>query len=485
VPADDDAFPNPINEELQNGENTRDRNENRLRGGFEPEVARERERRNTNGALESGLRGTTSPQDDTLDAEGQAAANSDDLTRDPTQNQLPRDAVLDPEQTDPGQQEVEDPFAPLGIRLGSFLLFPELRSEAVYDDNVFLSSTDPQGDWAYELTPSLTFQSDWSRHSLVGTLSAVRSYHDKFTTENEEDFAAEVTGRLDIRSSTNLVGSASYAEEPEDRSSNDFPLDAADRAVTRTRDVSLEGNHTFNRVTLTLRGELSDEDFDDATANDGSAINNDDRDFTEQRVTARAAYEFQPGVAAFVEASSNERDFAQDVDDDGLLSGSSGHDVQAGISFLLSGKLTGEASIGYAMQTPDETSQKDVEGVIFNAGLEWQATGLTTFRLDASSDVDETTDSGSGGSIVRNVEVSVEHRPRRNIIVGASLGYENEKFSGTGQEEEEWLFGVNGEYIFTRSVALTVAYEHARNTSNVPGDGYTGNEVRFGVRVRQ
>ena len=76
----------------------------------------------------------------------------------------------------------------------------------------------------------------------------------------------------------------------------------------------------FNRQ---LRGELSEEDFDDGTLIDGSSINNDDRDFTERRLTGRAGYEFQPGVTAFVEASTNERDFAERIDDDGTLNGSS------------------------------------------------------------------------------------------------------------------------------------------------------------------
>lgn len=484
VPADDDVFPEPIG---RSGATEADRR-NGLRGQFDPDSSDSTSVRRRDRALSTDrfLRGTTVPSNEG----SRSVANPlqrqvlDDPVVSLTPDATGEDATLPPRVVEEPEPE-EDPFAPLGIRLGSFLLFPVLGAERVYDDNVFLSATNPRGDWAYELSPNLEIQSDWSRHSLVGSLSALRSFHDTFKSEDDKDFAAEVTGRLDIRSTSNIVGNASYTQVPEDRSSSDFPLDAADRALTRTRAGSLEGNHTFNRVTLTLRGELESEDFDDATANDGSTINNDDRDFTERRVTGRVTYELQPGVAAFVEASANERDFAEATDDNGLRNGSSGYDMQAGLSFLLTGKLTGEASVGYAEQTPEETSQVDVSGVIFNAGLAWQATGLTTFRLDASSEIDETTDAGSAGSIIRSIGISVEHRPRRNVLLGASVEYENEKFAGTNNEEREWLFGVNGEYNFSRSVALTAAYEHAKNTSNVPGNGYTANEVRFGVRVRR
>ncbi len=480
-PDDNDPFPEPLTDVRTPGADEA----TGLRGRLDPLVAdpillrRQEEERST----DRFLRGTTVPED--ASRRRPAGPLSGEDRDDGSVETTADDQAASREAARDAQEEEVDPYAPIGVRFGSFLLFPELGVERVYEDNVFLSSTNPRGDWRYELSPSLEIQSDWSRHSLVGTVSAIRSYHDEFDGENDKDFAAALTGRLDVRSTTNLVGSVSYTEEPEDRSSNDFPLDAADRALTRTKAASLEANHTFNRVTVTLRGELESEDFDDATAEDGSLINNDDRDFTERRVTARIAYELQPGVAAFVEGSTNDRDFVEAIDDNGLLNGSSGYDVQAGLSFLLSGKLTGEASVGYAVQTPEEPSQIDVDGLIFNAGLEWQATALTAFRLDASSEVDETTDAGSAGSIIRTVAVSVEHRLRRNIVLGASVEYENEKFAGTDERDEEWLYAVAAEYFLNPSAALTFAYEHARDIGSAPDDGYTANEVRFGVRVRR
>ncbi len=379
----------------------------------------------------------------------------------------------------------EDPYAALGVRVGSFVLFPELSVETLYDDNLFLSTTSPRGDRVLVLTPSLRVESDWSRNSLAGTLSGVRSYYDRFPSEDDETFSAGVTGRLDIRRNTNLTAGASYSQSLEDRSSRDFPSGTVGRAETRNRDVSLEGNQGFNRVTVTLRGEISEEDFDDGTNADGSVNNNDDRDLTERRVTARASYEFQPGVAAFLEAAFNKRVFAESVDDDGTRNGSSGQDVQGGLSFQLTGKLTGEISAGYARQIPEEATLSDITGLIFNAGLEWRATGLTTLRLDASSDVNETTQAGSAGSIVRSVAISIEHSPRRNITLGASLGYEREESSGSGDLDEDIEFALTGEYNFTRSAALTAAYSYLDSTSNTPDSDYSVNEFRLGVRLRR
>ena len=146
--------------------------------------------------------------------------------------------------TDAGQrerrnEEDEDPFAPLGIRVGSFLLFPELNTESVYSDNIFLSSTNPQSDWALEITPRLTVRSDWSRHSLIGTISAVRSYYERFESENEETFSAALTGQIDVRRNTNLVMQAGYSQNLGDRSDTDFPSDSSQRSKERNQTLHL------------------------------------------------------------------------------------------------------------------------------------------------------------------------------------------------------------------------------------------------------
>ncbi len=464
-------------------ENDRRREEtelNGLRGILDPEQDEQSERgaREREGA--DGLRDTASPDTQGEDENTTGRGFGDRLDRDniaTSQQSRDQDTV--------DETEEEDPYAALGIRMGSFLLFPELMSETVYNDNIFLSSTSQEADWSLELRPSLRLQSDWNRHSLTGTLSGVRSYHDRFTTENEETFEAGATGRLDILSTTNLVAETNYSESFEDRSSTDFPDNAAERAKTRNRDALLEGNHTFNRVTLTLRGNISEEDFDDGTTDTGAIVNNDDRDYTERRLTGRVAYEFQPGVSAFFETSTNERDFAEPIDDDGTRNGSNGHDVQGGLSFKLTGKLTGEASAGYAIQKPDDASLKDVDGLIFNAGLEWLASGLTTVRLDASSEVAETTEIGSAGNIVRAVVVSVEHRPRQHMLLGASIGYEIETSAGSDEEDKEWVIGLTGEYNLSRSVALMLGYEHLESFSSEPGGDYAVDEVRMGLRLRR
>ena len=60
-----------------------------------------------------------------------------------------------------------DPFAPLGIRLGSFLLFPELDFGADLTNNVLDTKFDTKTDWGPEIKPRVRLDSDWGRHYWV------------------------------------------------------------------------------------------------------------------------------------------------------------------------------------------------------------------------------------------------------------------------------------------------------------------------------
>src|SRR5450631_4820785 len=53
-------------------------------------------------------------------------------------------------------------FDPLGMRLGSFVLHPQVEEGLGYDDNVFGSSGGKLGSWILGTHPSLLVNSDWS-----------------------------------------------------------------------------------------------------------------------------------------------------------------------------------------------------------------------------------------------------------------------------------------------------------------------------------
>ncbi|RME99685.1 MAG: hypothetical protein D6773_12555, partial [Alphaproteobacteria bacterium] len=105
---------------------------------------------------------------------------------------------LDPLAAQEGERQARQgsepagPYDALGIRVGSFLIYPELHIERLYTDNALLSTSNPRSDQASVLTPSVTLRSNWSRHLLEGSVSGVRSYHSNFSGLDDKRLAAEL-----------------------------------------------------------------------------------------------------------------------------------------------------------------------------------------------------------------------------------------------------------------------------------------------------
>lgn len=461
---------------------------------FAEDRAAERDRawRERDGESES------APGDDTADglidplqdaeapfAEPGIAEDAVDAAQSDADDPRDRERELVREAAEEAAETLRGPYDPLGIRIGSFLLFPELTTEALYTDNALITTRNAVSDHAVVLTPKLRAHSNWSRHYLEANFSAEQSYYSEFDIQNDNSYDIDLLGRLDVTRRTQLESTFRHERTLEDIDSVSAVEGAADRTPIITTGGTVEGRHRFNRLTASLRGGITEFDYEDVPLVGGGIANNDDRDYTERRLTGRLSYEFNPEAAVFLEASGNTHEFASRIDDNGIVRGSDGGEVLAGLAVDLSGKLRGEIAAGYARQIPDETRFDDIAGFIFNAGLTWQPTALTTVRFQAGSDIQETTLVDSPGSLVRNAELSIQHALRRNLIAGISLGYVEEAFEGIDQVDKDYILGLNGEYLLNRSMALVASYEHIDSTSNVPDSDTIENIFRVGMRLRR
>ena len=132
-----------------------------------------------------------------------------------------------------------------------------------------------------------------------------------------------------------------------------------------------------------------------------------------------------------------------------------------GLTFGGDGKLTGEAGIGYQIQSPDEPTYDDINAFLARGSLVWEATGLTTFTLTAETEIDDTVTGTSGGSAVYTFKAGVAHALRRNVTITAGVGAELQNSSSTISVE------AGGEYKLNRSLAVVgdVVHKHSSDSS--------------------
>lgn len=384
------------------------------------------------------------------------------------------------------------PYQPVGIRVGSFLLFPTIDAGMSSSDNIYRSASLRKGDMFSDVGAGARLSSNWSRHALELRAQGLGTFHDKYASEDDRRFEAQARARIDISRRTNLVGDLSYAYGQELRGTVNTPSATllGERPDVITKRAAVEANHRVNRLTLQMRGAVTDNVYgtvpaidpvSGATTEPVTAAN--ERNYTQHEIGGRAGWQFSPNLTLYADTVLNSRRH-EVMAADGISRDSEGYRTQGGVAIDVRGKLQGEASAGWGSQTPDDARLKSVSGFIYNGRMNWQPTGLTEVILEAKSDIAETTAQGSGGALVRQTSVEVRHALRRHLILIAGASYSVASYGGSSTQEKSLVEKVGFEYYLSRELALLAGYQHTQFETN-SGRGYEDNTVRVGVRLRR
>ncbi len=381
----------------------------------------------------------------------------------------------------------EDPYAPLGIRLGAFTILPAIEAFIGHASNVFSSSTDPQAGAYYRVAPEVEIKSDWIRHELRGYLAIDHESFFDYSGETTTGLDAELEGRLDLTPRDVAGLRLAYAIVPESRGDPNVPQSVVE--PPDSDDAVAEGTyaHRFGRLEVSLRGAYERFTYENALLSDGTVVDNSDRDYNEVDGAVRASIDIDDGSrAVFVESGANKRKYRREVDDNGIRRGSSGYDVLVGVSFDRGDPLSGEVAVGYQSQRPVDPSLQDIDSIAFRGSLVWQPTGLTTVTFDGAIEPTETTlDPTASGALVYSADIGIEHRLRRNLIATVDFSYALSDYIGSGREETDYLVGAGLQYLVNRWLSFQLDASYERYETNIPGENYDDTRVELGMRLQR
>lgn len=430
------------------------------------------------GEFEGGLRGAT---DDPTVTGMEAAADEDAWLADTALEEIPDGPVR------AGIIDDEDPYAALGIRFGSFLLYPSIEGYLGHSSNVYSQTIDPVSGGYYRVVPDLIIESDWSRHFLRGRVAADHESFFDYSGETTTAFDSEIEARIDV-SSRDLVGfRAAYSITPESRGDPNVPQAVVNPPDSDLAQVEGSYTHRFGRLEMAIRGGIARTTYEDAVLVDGTVVDNSDRDYREYAGALRTSVDIDEGTrAVFLEVGVNRRKYDQQFDDNGVERGSRGYDVLVGVTFEQGEPLSGEVAIGYQNQIQDDPNLPDINGLMIRGSLVWQPTALTTVTLDGSILPEEATlDPTASGARVYSVDLGVSHALRRNLIASAGAGFSESQYIGSARVERDYVVTAGLEYLVSRWLSFKLNASHTRYDSNIPGEDYDETRVEAGIRLQR
>lgn len=382
--------------------------------------------------------------------------------------------------------EPPDPYAPLGIRAGTFDFYPAVELIGGYDTNPG-QSADAEGAWLYTVQPELRVQSDWSRHELKANLRGSYNWYSPEQTPrlSRPYFNGTVDGRVDVTRDTRIDLQGRTLVSTDNPGSPNLQAGLAKLPIYTTVGGSAGLGQRFNRLDLSIKGDFDRTVYQNSELTDGSTASNDDRNYNQYGGTLRGGYELTPGVVPFAEIEADTRKHDLNIDSFGYQRDSNGFTGKAGTTFELRGFLTGEIALGYTERKYEDPRLAGIDGLIGNASLAWMASALTTVTLSGTSGVSESTVPGVSGSLTRDVGLQVDHAFRRWLIGTVKFGYGNDDYIGLDRDDNRYSAGLGLTYKLNRSLQVKGEIDRRWLRSNESGNNYDETILLFGIRLQR
>ncbi len=401
-----------------------------------------------------------------------------------------------------------DPYAPTGVRVGSFEVFPAVEIIGGYNTN---PGSEPSGKaaWLYTIAPEVLLRSDWSRHSLNAELRGSYTGYtpDETPTLSRPYLNGKVDGRIDATRDTHIDLSGRLLVSTDNPGSPNLQAGLAKLPIYTTFGGSAGITHRFNRFELAVKGDAQRTAYQDSELTDGSTSSNKDRNYDQYGGTVRGTYELTPALKPFVEVGADTRIHDIEPDVYGYQRNSKGVTGKVGTTFELTGELTGEASIGYTHRSYDDPRFGGLDGLIGDASLIWTADALNTLNLTASSSVGESSVAGVSGVLYRSVGLQYDHSFRRWLIGSVKLGFGVDTYKGGSgdsstsvicdcvittpgettpdRQDLRYSAGFGLTYKLSRELWLKGEFRQDWVRSNVTGVDYDASTFLLGARLQR
>ncbi|WP_457795575.1 outer membrane beta-barrel protein [Methylocystis sp. S23] len=400
-------------------------------------------------------------------------------------------AVEPPIKAKPKPKVELNPYDPLGVPVGSTLIFPYVQTDGGYDDNPnrLAPTYNPRGSFFFRGEGGVKVKSNWARHRLEGELRGGYSEYFDYPAASRPDASGTMAARydvtqdtaLDLRGRLLLDTQRPGAPAIQPGQSNIYVVN---RPIVLGVGTQAGVSQKFGRIGVELRGTYDRVWYQDAQYSDGSTLNLAATSYNGFGGLLRTSYEATPDLKPFVEGTFDARVHDSPTDFNGFYRDSTGYIVRGGAQFNVTEMVKGEVSGGYGRRDYDDPRLVPLRGPVIDAALIYTPSALTTLTLRGSTSMNETTLANASGVLTRSVTATLSHDLLRNLNVTVTGNYFNNNYQGADVQERGGSVGVALDYKVTRTVSLRGGYRYELLDTSFPNADYTANVYLVGLRFQ-
>ena len=378
----------------------------------------------------------------------------------------------------------DDPFAPTGVKWGSFVIRPSIEQGLTATTNGDSSSAGTSALLS-ETALRFTSVSDWRENSA--TIDGYGLFRETVSGYRVHDAQGRIEGQLnvDLDNELRAIAKLGYEAVPETASSPNAIAGVSTQPLRQTIDGSLGVEKAVGKMQYTLTGAVSHDFYGDAELSDGTTLSQKDQDNTLYTATLRTGYEISPALTPFTEIEVGRRAYDQRIDNEGFERSSTRLGARAGLQLDMGEKLSGEFSAGWLREAIDDKSLEAISGATVNADLKWSPERGTTIGLTGKTTVETTTTAGESGDILYSGRLTAERQIRANLTANAALGLDWRDYVGIDGHDRILSAETGLTWWLNRYAGLTSRVRTEKLTSNLPGRDYTANSIYLGLKVQR
>ncbi|WP_417515966.1 outer membrane beta-barrel protein [Minwuia sp.] len=281
-------------------------------------------------------------------------------------------------------QRRRDPYDPIGMEAGgifrdikylgrgqileSFLLFPKVETEVVFDTNIFAEASNKTADFIGTVRPELELHSNWDNHEFF-----VRGFGEfgRYLRNNRESFrrhGVEIGGRLDVTEFLRINANTGWQRKTTARSDIEADTGGDEPTVFYESFGELRARYKRDKFLVDAKTKMTVFDFVDTPAGAGERENDqNDRWFWENSL--RLGWEEWRGTTIFVEPFYRfSRNFIN-PDNQGVTRGFSSKGLTMGLTYDATAVTFLEAAVGIGF---GDSFDGNADGFLFFApALDW------------------------------------------------------------------------------------------------------------------